>query len=98
MKLKNLATAAVCIAAIGGTAAAPAAAKNDHGKFRRCETPAQRHFRCVTNAGAVTTVTCPSGYQITDEITAAVEVDLNDNGLVCSSTTLGYADDTILSS
>ena len=98
MKLKNLAAAAVCIAALGGTAAAPAAAKNDHGKFRRCETPAKRNFRCVTDTGVVTAGTCPSGYQVTDEISAALEVDVNDDGLVCSSNTLGYVDDTVVSS
>ena len=50
MRLKNLAAAAVCVAAIGGTAAGPAAAKSDngHGKIRRCETPAAKHFKCVT--------------------------------------------------
>jgi hypothetical protein len=99
MRIKNLAAAAVCIAALGGTAGAvPAAAKKDngHGKIRRCETPAAKHFKCVTEDGDVTLGTCPVGYDVIATITIAADYDLNDDGLICSSATLGYADDTVL--
>ena len=99
MKLKNLAAAAVCVAAIGGTAgAAPAAAKSDngHGKIRRCETAAAKNFTCVTGSGETVRVSCPSGYTITSTLELAVSIDANNDGLICSSPTLGYVDDTIL--
>jgi hypothetical protein len=99
MKLKNLAAAAVCVAAIGGTAGvAPAAAKNDNGrgKIRRCETPAAKNFKCVTDSGEVVTGACPAGYQVTPTVALAIDIDVNDNGLICSSSTLGYVDDVKL--
>ena len=99
MKLKNLAAAAVCIAAIGGTAgAAPAAAKSDngHGKIRRCETPAAKNFKCVSETGEVTVGTCPTGYDVSPTVTLAVSIDANNDGLICASATLGYVDDTVL--
>jgi hypothetical protein len=101
MKLKNLAAAAVCIAAIGGTAgAAPAAAKSDNangnGKIRRCETRAAKNFKCVSDTGEVTVGTCPTDYTVTNTVSIAVNIDANNDGLICSSPTLGYVDDTIL--
>jgi hypothetical protein len=99
MRLKNLAAAAVCIAAIGGTAGAgTAAAKSDngHGKLRRCETPAAKHFTCVLEGGDVVTTTCPAGYDVIATITIAADYDVNKNGLICSSATLGYTDDAEL--
>jgi hypothetical protein len=98
MRIKNLAAAAVCIAAVGGAAAGPAAAKSDngHGKIRRCETPAAKHFTCVADDGAVTVGTCPTGYGVIATITIAADYDVNADGLICASPTLGYADDTIL--
>jgi hypothetical protein len=98
MSLKNLAAAAVCVAAIGGTAGvAPAAAKSDNGrgKIRRCETSAAKNFKCVTGGGTVVTVKCPTGYQVTQTVELVVDLDVNDNGLICSSATLGYVDDTV---
>jgi hypothetical protein len=98
MKLKNLAAAAICVAAVGGTAgAAPAAAKSDNGqgKIRRCQTAAAKNFKCVTDSGTVVTGTCPTGYRVTQTVELAIDVDANDNGLICSSATLGYVDDTV---
>jgi hypothetical protein len=101
MKLKNLAAAAVCVAAIGGTAgAAPAAAKSDNtngnGKIRRCETKAAKNFTCVTESGEVTIGSCPTGYTVTQSITSNVNIDANGDGLVCFSSTLGYVDDDLV--
>ena len=101
MKLKNLAAAAVCVAAIGGTAgAAPAAAKSDNsngnGKTRRCETRAAKNFTCVTESGEVTVASCPTGYTVTQIITSTGNVDANADGLVCFSATLGYVDDDLV--
>jgi hypothetical protein len=99
MKLKNLAAAAVCVAAIGGTAGvAPAAAKSDngHGKIRRCETPAAKNFKCVTDTDEVVVGRCPTGYDVTQTVALVVNIDTNTDGLVCSSPTLGYVDDTLL--
>jgi hypothetical protein len=101
MKLKNLAAAAVCVAAIGGTAgAAPAAAKSDNsngnGKIRRCETKAAKNFTCVTESGEVTVGSCPTGYTVTQIITSTSNVDANGDGLVCFSSTLGYVDDDLV--
>lgn len=96
MSLKNLAATTVCIAAIGASAAAPAAAKSDNGqgKIRRCETPAAKHFKCVADGGDVVTGTCPTGFDAIATITVAANYDTNDNGVICSSSTLGYVDDT----
>ncbi|HKP91112.1 MAG TPA: hypothetical protein VJT75_14195 [Thermoleophilaceae bacterium] len=99
MKLKNLAAAAVCVAAIGGTAAAaPAAAKSDngHGKIRRCEVGNAKKFKCVTDSGEVVTGSCPTGYDVTATVSTVVDLDVNNNGLICSSAALGYVDDTAL--
>jgi hypothetical protein len=98
MRLKNLAAAAVCVAAIGGTAAGPAAAKSDngHGKIRRCETAAAKHFKCVTEDGDVTVGTCPTGYDVIATVSTIANYDTNSDGLICSSSTLGYVDDTVL--
>jgi hypothetical protein len=99
MKLKNLAAAAVCVAAIGGTAGvAPAAAKSDNGrgKIRRCETPAAKNFKCVTDTGDVVTGSCPTGFQVIQTVAVSSDTDANNDGLICSSPTLGYVDDTLL--
>jgi hypothetical protein len=99
MKLKNLAAAAVCVAAIGGTAGvAPAAAKSDngHGKIRRCETAAAKNFTCVSDTGTVVTGSCPAGYDVAPTFALVVNIDANNDGLICSSSTLGYVDDTLL--
>ena len=104
MKLKNLAATCACVAALGaGVGVAPAAAKNDkpknpnakNGQYKHCET-GKRHFKCVNNGGGTTSGQCGSDYTVISSITAGVDADLNANGFVCYSETLGYADDKSL--
>ena len=102
MRIKNLAAMTACVAAFGvGVGVAPAAAKNDKVKdksakqYKHCETGAKR-FKCVTDTGAVASGQCPSDYTVISSITAGVEIDLNGDGFVCYSATLGYVDDKVL--
>jgi hypothetical protein len=104
MTIKNLAAVTACVAALGaGVGVAPAAAKNDKDKSaakaakqaKRCDTD-KRHFKCVTETGETTSGQCPADYTVIDAFTASVEADLNGDGFVCYSATLGYVDDKIL--
>jgi hypothetical protein len=96
MRLKTLLTTTACVAAIGGLGAAPAVAKDTHGKVRRCEVGAKKKFKCETNTGEVLVGQCPTGYEVTAEMSVAIDVDVNGDGLVCASPTLGYVDDQLL--
>ena len=107
MRIKSLAATCACVAAFGvGVGVAPAAAKNDKnplsngnglakGKFKHCETGTKK-FKCVSETGETTSGQCPADYTVISSITAGVEIDVNGDGFVCFSATLGYVDDTIL--
>jgi hypothetical protein len=97
MRLKTLLTTTACVAAIGGIGVAPAAAKdNGNGKIRRCEVGAKNKAKCETVTGTVLTAQCTTGFDLVATMSAPVNVDLNGDGLVCSSATLGYVDDQLL--
>ena len=95
MRLKRLATAAVCIAALGGAAAAaPAAAKND--KPKHCNPHSHHRFVCDTDDGGTVTTECPAGFQLTDAFLAPAGVDLNGNLIVCTSGPFAVDDTPVL--
>jgi hypothetical protein len=96
MRLKTLLTTTACVAAIGGIGVAPAAAKDGHGKVRRCEVGAKKKFRCETTTDEVITGQCPTGYDVTAAVSVSIDVDANGDGVVCSSPTLGAVDDQLL--
>jgi hypothetical protein len=98
MRLKTLLTTTACVAAIGGTfGVAPSAAKdNGRGQIRRCEVGAKNKAKCETSTGVVLTAQCLTGFTLTTTVAAPVDVDVNGDGLVCSSSTLGYLDDQLL--
>ena len=97
MRLKTLLTTTACVAAIGGIGVAPASAKdNGRGKIRRCEVGAQQKFKCQTDTDVVIVGQCPAGYDIVTQMSVALDVDANNDGIVCSSPTLGYVDDQLL--
>ena len=96
MRLKTLLTTTACVAAIGGIGVAPAAAKDGNGKIRRCEVGAKKKFKCETTTDVVITGQCPTGYDVVTAMSVSVDADLNGDGLVCSSPTLGAVDDQLL--
>ena len=110
MNIKNLAAMTACVAAFGvGVGVAPAAAKNDKNpdspgnglakgkqQYKHCETGTKK-FKCLTETGETASGQCPSGdYEVIASITAGIDVDLNADGFVCYSPTLGYVDDKAL--
>ena len=96
MRLKQLATAAICVTALGGAvSAAPAAAKNDKPKhFKQCHERGHHNFTCETTDGDTVTSSCPDGYQLGSAFDAPANVDLNGNYAVCISNSLDPVDDT----
>jgi hypothetical protein len=92
--------ALLAAAAVSLAFAAPAAAKTDkpknpnaaNGKYKHCDT-GKRHFKCVTEDGETASGQCLPPYTVITAINAAVDVDLDGDGFVCFSATLGYADD-----
>jgi hypothetical protein len=94
MRLKRLATAAICITALGGAVGAtPASAKP--GKIKQCHARGHSRFACETVDGDAVTSTCPAGY-VAEPALNLPGVDLNGNYVICGSDLLPAVDDTPL--
>ncbi|MEA2374331.1 MAG: hypothetical protein QOD53_794 [Thermoleophilaceae bacterium] len=92
MRLKQLATAAICVTALGGAVGvAPAAAKPD--KVKQCHQRGHHEFSCDTAAGDTVTSACPSGYEAEPSLNVP-GIDLNGNYVICVSNSLPAVDDT----
>src|SRR5438093_1578410 len=94
MRLKRLATAAVCIIVFGGGAAVtPVVAKNDKPKkIKLCHLCSHYSFECETTDGGTVTAACPAGFELEDAFLSPLPVDLNGNLLVCVNGPLAVDD------
>jgi hypothetical protein len=94
MRLKELAIAAMCTAALGGAAVSPAAAKDHKDMVKRCHNANQEaKFTCVTSDGDTVQTRCARGYSAMPASSGDAAYDYDYDGIVCYSAELGYADD-----
>jgi hypothetical protein len=94
MRLKRLATTAICVTAIGGAVGvAPAAAKP--GKVKQCHERGHHRFNCETTDGDTVTSVCPDSYEAAPSLSVP-GIDLNGNYVICVSNSLPAIDDTPL--